>query len=118
MTQTRERLELPLTTYRALEQIAQFQGVTPADAVGNLVWRFHRAESLVALRDEYQQLANKELTHSITPEETTRIEAVARQLSDIEMESEAGRIWEEQAEKMNALLQELKYTLQAFPDKK
>ena len=115
--QTQERLELPLTTYRAIEQIAQIQGVTLADAVGNLVRQFHRAENLTALRDEYQQLADKELARSITVEETARIEAVARQLSDIEMDSEANRIWEEQTEKMNLLLQELKGTLQAFPDR-
>ena len=117
MTQLQERLELPLTTYRALEQIAQIQGGTPADAVGSLVQRFHRAESLTALREEYQQLATKELAHPLTPEEAARIETVATQLSDIEMESEANRVWEEQAGKMNALLQELKCTLQAFPDK-
>lgn len=99
MAQTQERLELPLTTYRALEQIAHVQGVTPADAVGNLVRRFHRAESLIALREEYQQLASKELAHSLTPEEAARLEAVANQLSDIEMESEAGRAWEEQTKK-------------------
>jgi hypothetical protein len=117
MMQTREHIELPLTTYRAIEQIAQIQGVTLADAVGNLVRQFHRAENLAALRDEYQQLANKELARSLTVEEAARIEAVARQLSDIEMESEASHIWEEQTEKMNVLLQELKGTLQAFPDK-
>ena len=117
MIQTQERLELPLTTYRALEQIAQIQGVTPADAVGNLVRRFHRTESLTALREEYQQLASKELARALTPEEAARIEVVATQLGDIEMESEASRVWEEQAGKMNALLQELKCTLQAFPDK-
>ena len=116
--QALERLELPLTTYRAIKQIAQIQGVTLADAVGNLVRQFYRAENLAALRDEYQQLANKELARSITVEETASIEAVARQLSDIEMESEASRIWEEQTEKMNVLLQELKGTLKAIPDKK
>ncbi len=118
MLQTQERLELPLTTYRALERIAQVQGVTTADAVGNLVRRFDQAEELAALRAEYQRLADKELARTITPEESIRIEAVAEQLSDAEMESEVGRQWEEQAGKMNGLLQELKNTLLAFPDKK
>lgn len=118
MPQTQERLELPLTTYRAIERIAQFQGVTPADAVGNLVQIFHHSENLISLRNEYQQLADKELTRSITPEETARIEEVAGQLSAIEMASEAGQVWEKQAETMNALLRELKSTMQTFPDKK
>lgn len=115
--QISERLELPLTTYRALEEIAQVQGGTPADAVDNLIRRFHHAERLTALREEYQQLASKELAHSLTPEEAVRLEVVAAQLSDIEMESEANSAWEKQAENMNALLQELKCTLLAFPDK-
>lgn len=118
MTQTRERLELPLATYRALEQIAERQGTTPADAIDNLVQRFHRVESLAALRGEYQQLATKELARSLNPEESARLEAVAEQLSEIEMESETSRHWEQQTEKMNVLLRELKGTLQAFPDKK
>lgn len=64
--QTCERLELLLATYRAVEQIAQTQGITPADAIGNLVRQFHHAERLASLRDEYQQLAVKELGRSIT----------------------------------------------------
>ena len=116
--QTQERLELPLITYRALERIARTQGVTPADAVGNLVRQFHHVESVTTLRAEYQQLADKELARTLTVGEAARLEAVAEQLSDLEIASEANPVWEAHRESMNGLLQELKETLRTFPDKK
>ncbi len=118
MTQTLERLELPLITYRALEQIARTQGITPADAVGNLVRQFHHAGSITILRDEYQQLAGKELARTLTVEEAARLETVAERLSDLEMASEMNPVWEAHRESVNELLQELKETLQTFPDQK
>lgn len=114
---TLERLELPMPVYRSLEQIAQIQGVSLADAVGNLVRQYHREDHVFELREEYQLLADKELLRRITEEESQRIEIVARQLSAIEMESKSSQIWEQQSSKMNALLDELKSTLSAYPDK-
>lgn len=116
MVQAVERLELPSATYRVLEQIAQRHGTTPAGAVEKLIQQFQFKENLIALRHEYQQLADKELSRTITSEEEARLEEVCDQINFIEMQSETNRIWQEQAEGMQTLLQELKSTLQALPD--
>ena len=113
-----EHLELPSATYQALEQIARFQGLTPAGVVEKFVQQFQLRENLHALRQEYQHLADRELNRTITAEEEARLEEVCDQINAIEMQSEANRLWQEQADKMNALLSDLKHTLESFPDKK
>jgi predicted transcriptional regulator len=117
MTPTLESLQLPAPTYRALERIARVQGRTPADVVESFVQQFDEREHLAALRQEYRQLADKELARTITDEEKERIEWVAEQISDYEMQSPANRAWQQKAEEINTLIHDLRTTLEAFPNK-
>ena len=78
MVRTVEPLELPSATYQALEQIARFQGITPAGVVEKLVQQFQLRENLPALRLEYQRLADRELNRTITAEEEAHLEQISR----------------------------------------
>jgi cell shape-determining protein MreC len=118
MVRAVEPLELPAATYQVLEQIARLHGTTPAGVVERLVQQFQLQENLPALRQEYQQLTDRELNRTITKEEEAHLEEICDQINAIEMQSEANLAWQSRTEEMNNLLQDLKHTLESFPDKK
>ena len=76
MTQAIERLELPADTYHALEQIAALEGVTLAAIIEQWIQQRRTKESLFALRQEYQRLADKAMTRTLSPVEEKRMEAL------------------------------------------
>lgn len=118
MTQTIERLELPTETYRALEQIAMLQGVTLVAMLEGWVQQYRTTESLHALRWEYQELVDKDLARTLTPQEEARLAIVCEELDAIEMQSEGSRIWQKQADAIDARFAALERALSALPARK
>ena len=124
MVQTVESLELPRETYLALEQIAQFQGITPRKVIESWIQQHQSKEKLSALRQEYQRLIDKELMETLTPKEEKRLEIVCDKINAIEMDSQAmqqgQRRLEEVEERLDEIgehFRELRNTLESLPDR-
>lgn len=118
MTQTIECLELPTETYRALEQIAAFRGMTLAAMVETWVQQYHTEDSLSALRREYQELIDKDLARTLTPQEETRLARVCEELDTIEMQSQANQNWQKQADAIDARFDALERAISTLPARK
>lgn len=112
-----EQIALPSDTYRALEKIAQVRGVSLPMLLDTWIQEHLSQDTLHALRQEYQELTDKELNRILTGEEKARLETVCTQINEIEMQSEASSRWQERTREMNTLLQDMKRTLASFPDK-
>jgi uncharacterized coiled-coil DUF342 family protein len=118
MMQTTERLELPTDTYRALEQIAAFQGMTLAAMLETWVQQYRTNQNLSALRREYQELTDKDLARTLTPKEEKRLVRICKELDDIEMQSESSRHWQQQADAIDARFDALERAISALPARK
>lgn len=123
MAQTMERLELPIETYHALEQMARFDGTALPVAVKRMV-RERLSKQLRAFRREYQRLLGKEFAQTITDEEKQRMEIVGSHISTIEMQSEVVQSHRKAVEAIetrfrgiDTQLDELQHRVEALPDR-
>lgn len=105
MTETLERLDVPTSTYRELEKIAQFQGVPLSRVLENLVRQFQFSDSLQTLRQEYQMLTDKALRRTITAVEDRRLERVSREISALERQTSQGQHWEQWNKRADELIE-------------
>jgi predicted DNA-binding ribbon-helix-helix protein len=117
MVQTSQRLELPAPLYETLAQIARSRGTTPARVIEVWIEQHQDRDVIHALRQEYQQLVEKDLAHALTPDEEQRLDALCDELSDRELRSEGNAAWEERAAAMDARFARIEHLLTGMPEK-
>ena len=117
MMQTIERLEMPSDTYRALEQIAAFQGVTPLRVVEGWLQQHRTMENLRELRREYLELIDKDLGRTMTQQDAARLALVCEELNAVEMQSETAQNWQRQADAIDAKFDAIEREIAALPER-
>lgn len=117
MVQALEQLEIPFSTYHALARIAKSHNSTPLAIIEGWIEQHQTQETRQTLRQEYQQLTEKDLTHTLTADEEYRLDAVCDELNALEAASENNAVWQQQADAIDTQLTQIHQLLAALPER-
>ncbi len=117
MVQALERLEIPFPTYHALARIAKSHNSTPLKVIEGWIAQHETQETRQSLRQEYQQLIEKDLSHSLTPDEEKRLDAVCDGLNTLEAQSQNNATWQQQTGAIDEQLTQIHRLLVALPER-
>lgn len=117
MEQTLMRLELPSSTYHTLKQMARSEGMTTLHLIENRLQQYQQKKKLHTLRQQYQELIDKDLQRTLTEDEEQRLDSICAKLNAIEMRSASAQHWKRQADAIDAQFEAIKRTIAALPER-